>query len=192
VGEQIGSSWHKAGEDMRKAKSVEIIRQYARDLLQKCRITTLPIPVEMVARTLKAQIRYQPFDGELAGMLVRGADGETVIGVNSLHHTNRQRFTIAHECGHLLFHKGKDVHIDRTFRINKRDSVSSQAIDPDEIEANRFAAELLMPIDLVLEDLGQAEFDVENDEDLKALAAKYQVSVQAMTHRVTNLLPGLF
>lgn len=58
-----------------------------------------------------AAVRYSPFEGELAGMLVRG-DGQIVIGVNSLHPLNRQRFTIAHECGHLLLHKG-EFHVDR-------------------------------------------------------------------------------
>ena len=123
-------------------------------------------------------------------MLIR-SDDKTVIGVNSLHHTNRQRFTIAHECGHLLLHKGKDVHIDRSFRINRRDEVSSQAIDHKEIEANRFAAELLMPYDMIMSDLVEYDIDIEDEEELRGLADKYQVSVQALTHRITNLLNDL-
>ena len=60
-------------------------------------------------------------------MLVRSDDNEAVIGVNSAHHINRQRFTIAHELGHFCLHKGKDVHIDRSFRVNRRDKRSAQA-----------------------------------------------------------------
>ena len=123
---------------------------------------------------------------------MRSGEGEIVIGVNSLHHINRQRFTIAHECGHLLLHKGKDVHIDKTFRVNRRDELSSKAVDPDEIEANRFAAELLMPYDMIVDDIVDYELDMEDDEELAELAKRYQVSVQALTHRVTNLFKNIF
>jgi hypothetical protein len=51
--------------------------------LKKHRIKKPPIPVARIARALGAEVRYSPFDGELAGMLVRG-EGETIIGVNSI------------------------------------------------------------------------------------------------------------
>jgi len=167
-------------------RSQQAIRKEALDLLKKYKIKTPPVPVDKIAEALGAQVRYSPFEGELAGMLVRG-EGETIIGVNSLHHANRQRFTIAHECGHLLFHKG-DVHIDRSFRINRRDASSSLAVDPQEIEANRFAAELLMPFDMVVADIRERGIDAESEQELMELAQKYQVSLQAMTLRVTNLV----
>ena len=174
---------------MRRARK-DAIKKKAAQVLQEFGASEAPIPVEDIAHWLGAHVRYSPFDGELAGMLVRG-EGDTVIGVNSLHHVNRQRFTIAHECGHLLLHKG-DVHIDRSFRVNRRDSVSSQAIDPKEIEANRFAAEILMPSEMLLEDLVEYDIDVEDENQIRELARKYGVSVQAMTHRITNLLQDVF
>lgn len=174
---------------MRKARTLSTVRQEVTRILKKQRIRNPPIPVEEIANALGARVRYSPYEGELAGMLVRG-DGQIVIGVNSIHHPNRQRFTIAHECGHLVLHKG-DVHIDRSFRINRRDEVSSQAVDPDEIEANRFAAELLIPYGMITADLVKCYIDVENEAEIRQLAQKYQVSVQAMTHRITNLLDDL-
>lgn len=174
---------------MRKAKK-DAIRSKVSNLLQEFGVAGPPVPVVDIVEWLGAKVRYSPFDGELAGMLVRGEE-ETVIGVNSLHHINRQRFTIAHECGHLVLHKG-DVHIDRSFRVNRRDSKSSQAIDLEEIEANRFAAELLMPYEMLLEGLFEYDIDVEDEDQIKKLARSYNVSVQAMTHRVTNLFQDLF
>ena len=173
---------------MRRPRRAETLRRFVNHLLHACDIRTAPVPVERIAKSLGADIRYSPFDGNLAGMLVRRDDGSAVIGVNSAHHINRQRFTIAHECAHLRLHKGKDVYIDRTFRVNVnlRDERSAQAVDPEEIEANRFAAELLMPYDMILDDI--IEFDIEDDEDLEQLAAKYRVSVQALTYRINNLL----
>jgi Zn-dependent peptidase ImmA (M78 family) len=175
---------------MRKPRTPEVLRKPAAQILRKCKIAEPPVEVDKIAELLGAQVRYSPFEGELAGMLVRSGK-QVIIGVNSLHHTNRQRFTIAHECGHYLLHKGEDVHIDRTFQVNKRDEVSSLAVDADEIEANRFAAELLMPFDMIMADLRERPIDVENEQDLKQLAQRYQVSVQAMTHRITNLLDYL-
>lgn len=171
---------------MRNARTSESIRKEVTLLLRKNKIKKPPVPVDEIAESMGASVRYSPYEGELAGMLVR-TKGNVVIGVNSLHHPNRQRFTIAHECGHLLLHKG-EVHVDQTFRINKRDEVSSLAIDPEEIEANRFAAELLMPFDMIMADLNDRLIDVENEQDLKGLAQRYEVSLQAMTHRITNLL----
>ena len=173
---------------MKKPRKAETLRPFVKRLLDACGIREAPVPVELVARHLGAEIRYSPFDGKLAGMLVRRDEGPAVIGVNSAHHINRQRFTIAHECAHFYLHTGRDVYIDRTFRVNvnRRDERSTQAVDPDEIEANRFAAELLMPYNLILNDI--IEFDIEDDEDLEELAAKYRVSVQALTYRINNLL----
>jgi Zn-dependent peptidase ImmA (M78 family) len=167
---------------MRRLRSIESIRKEAQRVLSEFRIKSAPVPVEKIATRLGTKIKYAPYEGEIAGMLVRGAD-ETVIGVNSLHHPNRQRFTIAHELGHFLLHKG-DVHIDRAFR----NAISSQAVDPDEIEANRFAAELLMPFNLIKKDSIE-HIDVEDEVTLRELAQKYLVSLQAMTLRVINLLP---
>jgi len=175
---------------MRQAKKAETLRPQVDELLRALDIKEAPVPVEAVAAHLGATIRYSPFDGELAGMLIRGDDHNPVIGVNSLHHVNRQRFTIAHECGHLLLHKG-EVHIDKSFRVNLRDRNSSKAINPEEIEANRFAAELLMPYDMVMEDLADQDIDLENDIELKELAGQYEVSVQALTLRITHLLRSI-
>ena len=176
---------------MRKPRTVQSIRKEAQELLRKNRVKAPPVPVEKIAESLGATVRYSPFEGDnLAGMLIR-ANGQLIIGVNSLHHLNRRRFTIAHECGHFLFHKGEEIHVDHSFRINRRNGVSSLAVDPDEIEANRFAAELLMPYDMILADLEERGFDIEDEQELKELAHKYQVSPQAMTHRITNILDFL-
>lgn len=88
---------------------------------------------------------------------------------------------------HLLLHKGKELHVDKTIFLNLRDDVSSQAVDPDEIEANRFAAELLMPKNLILKDVKQADIDLENEDDLLDLARRYRVGIQALTFRLANL-----
>src|SRR5438876_570068 len=115
-------------------------------LLTELRIKKAPIPVDKVARHIHAVIRYSPLDNEISGMVFVKED-VPVIGVNSLHHPNRQRFTIAHEIGHLLLHReyvGAHLHVDKQYPVLMRDSKASKGIDRMEIEANQFAAELLM------------------------------------------------
>ena len=169
-----------------RARSSEQIRQTAEKVLAEFGVRRAPVPVEKIATALGATVKYSPFEGELAGVLARGED-QVVIGVNSSHHSNRQRFTIAHECGHLLLHEGA-AYVDKSFRVNWRDDVSSMAVDRHEIEANRFAAELLMPYKILLQDLRSHDIDLENEEAIKTLAKRYGVSVQAMTYRIANLV----
>ena len=164
-------------------RRIEII---VRRLLDEHKIGKPPVPVEALAKSLAARVSYSPFEGDISGMVFRHED-QVIIGVNSLHHPNRQRFTIAHEIGHMILHKGVEMHVDRAYRVNLRDDLSSQAVDPDEIQANRFAAELLMPEHMLIEDLKGKEIDFENEVDLRRLSLKYQVSLQALTLRLTNL-----
>ena len=148
-----------------------------------------PVPVEKIAKSLGAMVRSLPFEGELAGMLIRDAAGRgIVIGVNSLHHPNRRRFTIAHECGHLRLHEGQRAYVDRSpLHINRRDQVSSQATDAEEIEANRFAAELLMPYDMIMDGLMGSGLDIEDEGALREWADRYRVSLQALTLRLRSV-----
>jgi len=181
---------------MTAARSTRYIRARATDMLRAHGIYSAPVPIDEIARRLGAEIHYVPYEGELAGMLIR-QHGRTIIGVNNAHHRNRKRFTIAHELGHLVLHD-LEIHIDHNFKvrrdskssvalIHKRDGVSSLAIDPLEIEANRFAAEILMPFDMIRMDLESANFDYENIEEVKPLARRYVVSPQAMLHRIANI-----
>jgi Zn-dependent peptidase ImmA (M78 family) len=143
------------------------------------------VDVEAVAANLGAHVRYAPYEGDLAGMLIR-AGGDTYIAVNSAHHKNRQRFTTAHECGHLIFHH-EPVFVDRSFSVLRRDENSSTAEDIMEIEANQFAAELLMPIGQLKRELIANDIDLEDDDQISRIAKRYAVSMQAMSYRIANL-----
>jgi len=117
-------------------------------------------------------------------MLARTGDA-AVIGVNSRHHRNRQRFTIAHEIAHLILHDF-EVHIDRDFRAGTRWLVRSDT-DVAEVEANLLAVELLIPYAMLLADLGDAGMDFEQHADVGPLAKRYGVSQQTMMHRLVRM-----
>src|SRR5258706_1475775 len=121
----------------------------------------------------------------MSGFLLREKKVIT-IAVNKLHHPNRQRFTIAHECGHLHLHadQGDRLWVDKAYTtVFFRDATSSTGDKLAEIQANQFAAGLLMPEVLLEEHLTQELSDI----DIFRLALRFQVSEQAMTLRLVSL-----
>jgi Zn-dependent peptidase ImmA (M78 family) len=123
-------------------------------------------------------------------MVHRRGEKSAVIGVNSTHSRTRQAFTIAHELGHLLLHGDVEVHIDERRLLGRRDQVSSKAVDPREIEANQFAAELLMPEDLIrsaVVSVVDRHPEITVEDAIVLLARSFRVSELAMTHRLNNL-----
>jgi Zn-dependent peptidase ImmA (M78 family) len=146
----------------------------------------LPVPVDQIAEALGVSLRYEPLEGGLSGVLFRDHGGRQVIGINASHAPVRQRFTIAHELGHLRLHEDA-LYVDGLVR---RDDKSSLALDPQEIEANSFAAELLMPRKLVLREIAERvpEGAVADPARLiRRLAREFAVSEQAMEYRLVNL-----
>ena len=166
------------------------IRRRVEDLLEKHGVTTAPVPVEKIARSLGARMRFSPLDEELSGMIYIKGD-TPIIGVNSQHHPNRQRFTIAHEIGHLLLHRAEiidQVHVDKRFPVLMRDANSATGTERMEIEANQFASELLIPSFLLAEMLNKQGFDIDDEKPLERLAKKFRVSRQALEFRIRNMV----
>jgi Zn-dependent peptidase ImmA (M78 family) len=170
----------------------KMVRTYVERLLTSHRVKSAPVNVDRLAMALGAEVRREPADDELSGFLFRDPQArQAVIGVNKKHHPNRQRFTIAHEIGHFLLHEGERVFVDRLgsgYHVNLRNEDSSKGTNQEEVEANLFAAELLMPQSFLKEDLSKSDgLDLFDEDVLKSLADKYQVSIQALTYRLANL-----
>lgn len=165
-------------------------RNKAQLLLEELKITSAPVPIERIIKRKQIALRYAPFDDEVSGMAYIN-DGVSIIGVNALHHPNRQRFSAAHELGHHLLHSDtirQAVHIDKHLRVMLRNEVSSQGTDPQEIEANTFASELLIPRHLLLQELGDGQFDIGDETQVEMLAKRFRVSVSAMSYRLAALM----
>ena len=159
--------------------------QAALELVERFGITEAPVPVETIAEELGADVQIEPLEGGLSGVLYRDGDRK-VIGVNGWHAEVRQRFTIAHELGHLQLHQDT-LFVDGLLH---RDTMSSRAVNTHEIEANAFAAELLMPRHILLEELRQRipKSGIADPGRLtKQLAKSFEVSEQAMEFRLANL-----
>lgn len=144
--------------------------------------TTAPIDVEAVARAADIDLVTYALNDATSGLIVKGKDGRVTIGVNAGHHSNRRRFTIAHELGHFFLHNGGE----RMF-VDMRDHRASLGTDRREIDANRFAASLLIPETLLREELEGVAVGVGDMGRIAALASMFQVSNQAMQLRLSSL-----
>jgi Zn-dependent peptidase ImmA (M78 family) len=163
------------------------IEQQAVRLLEENNVYRAPVPVDAIAKAVGLDVRYAPTTDDVSGALIRNGKS-AVIAVNSAQHENRQRFTIAHEIGHFILHKRTERHFDEDFRIDYRNTVSSEATQRSEIEANGFAAALLMPGNFLRKDLLRMEVDESAaDHAIQTLAVRYKVSPRAMEFRLLNL-----
>jgi Zn-dependent peptidase ImmA (M78 family) len=164
-------------------------RQRARDVLRAYNVTTPPVPVIELAKSRGIDVRFVPLDDDLSGMIFLQNEAPVIV-VNSLHHPNRQRFTVGHELGHFELHMkeiGSEVHVDKKYFVMARDENSSKGFDVKEIEANRFAAELLVPRDFLVREIGGRIVDVMDEVLVGELARVFEVSPQMMSIRIGEL-----
>lgn len=162
----------------------QIAADRAESLLRSSGVKTLPIPVDSIARQCKIAVQYIPLDDEISGMSFI-KNGVAVIVVNAVHHPNRQRFTLAHELAHHVLHASylsQNVHVDTT--VLQRNAKSSDGTDVKEVEANTFAAELLMPKSM-LKSFGR--IDANDEERIAEVARRFKVSPTAMAIRLENI-----
>ena len=128
------------------------------------------------------------YSEKVLGKNVSGAsaihDDIKLIVVNSQHNPPRKRFSIAHELGHLFLHPESLVNFSAQ-SVLYRDGVPSEKTDQLEIEANYFAACLLIPERLIIHEIGgRTEFD---EEAIEILARKFKVSQIVMSLRFISL-----
>lgn len=160
----------------------------AAQVLEEANIVEPPVDVEWLAKEiLGVELWYEHLEAGVSGMLYR-EDRRNAIAVNSDHAEVRQRFTIAHELGHLLLHKGRPIIVDHLVRarLNLRDVESSLATNHEEIEANGFGAALLMPAEWIFRDVDE-RLPMASGRLVGELSAIYRVSAQAMENRLINL-----
>lgn len=166
-----------------KRLAIEMLKKYQQTL------SFPPVDVEAIVEAEGIEVIEEDLEDEVSGLLV-SKSGNNIILVNSDHHLNRQRFTIAHEFGHYLMHRDiSNIFFDEAL-VFFRDQEASEGTKYQEIEANAFAAELLMPEYLLKQMVRESPVDAFDDREeslLSKTAKKFQVSVQALTIRLTKL-----
>lgn len=137
-----------------------------------------PVQTIPIADDLGLRVWHVPnWPNDLSGKIVRsqehGGTSGYAIYVNGSHHKNRRRFTTAHEIAHFVLHQdfiGDGIVDDGLYR-----SILSNSM---EAEANRLAADILMPRFLLDGYVSQAGMSVAK------LAQIFEVSEAAMSIRV--------
>lgn len=137
-----------------------------------------PVDIKAIANALGLEIYQDNLAEGVSGAIIKdasfGTDSGFVILVNEKEAPVRQRFTAAHECGHFVLHRnqiGDGIHDNYMLRS---DGLSTEL----ETEANKFAAEVLMPYELIDHLIASGVHSVYD------LAKELQVSQVAMAIRI--------
>ena len=147
------------------------------DILQKYS-KQAPIPVVGIANELGIKVyKTEDFDDRISGLIQKdehyGGESGYAIYTNARHPITRRRFTIAHEIGHFYLHReliGDGITDDGLYRSRLKGRLES--------EANQFAANLLMPKELVW------KFVERGVDTVEELAKEFNVSKSAVSIRL--------
>lgn len=142
--------------------------------------TAAPIKLSTLAAALGVKLRASTLPLGISGEIRPDDDSDSgfTVRVNRHDSARRQRFTIAHELSHFLLHRdqiGDGITDDVLYR--------SEISDAREAEANRLAADILMPRELVADWVDRARALGVPDIPLY-LAEKFDVSEAAMKIRL--------
>lgn len=141
---------------------------------------SLPVDLIGLARDLGIRVEWEALGDKISGQIIRnprkGGSSGFLIVVNSEDHPNRKRFTLAHEIAHFILHRDliEEGVVDNTMYR------SAELSSYHEVQANRLAADILMPIKIV-----RREWLA--DSDPVHLARRFGVSVEAIKIRLKNL-----
>lgn len=172
---------------MKRYTKTEIIDK-ANEVIKNNKLNSPPINLDLICKknsirvnrvnTNRMENRLQrPISG-----LITNLDGDFNIYVNEKDAPRRQRFTIAHELGHFFLHTEKN-------NIQTIISFRGES-NPIETEANNFAAELLMPRDMLkhqIEQLNKGDKFLLRDDVICEIAKIFDVSEIAAEIRLKEL-----
>lgn len=136
-----------------------------------------PVEVGAIAKSFGISVLKSTMPGSISGE-IRETNGTVTIKVNRHDIKERQRFTIAHEIAHFLLHRDRlasGITDDVLYR--------SRLTDDLERQANRLAADIIMPTNLIQSALNNLAA-LKPDDKLKKIAELAQVSLAAVKIRI--------
>lgn len=151
------------------------VSQAERDVILKHQ-EAFPVKLGAIAKALGLIVKSSTLRPGISGF-IKETDGVVIIKINRHDSKERQRFTLAHELAHFLLHKNEIKNgIEDTTLF--RSSLSNDL----EVEANKLAADIVMPFSLInkvkLPPDAKFEFRVE------AIASLAELSIPAVEIRL--------
>lgn len=156
------------------------------------------IDVHAIAEKCGVSLKYDCIEsfGSTINNEMNFKNGKKVILINKFKPDYKQRFTIAHELGHIIL-----GHKEISYKFSDVSKYKNTIDRMNEVAANKFAVELIMPEKLVklvlidsIQELGfsiHQKFDENDINQLINLSSnKMRVSAQALNYRIKNL--GVF
>ena len=173
-----------------KLKGSRITAQSLVDILKSSGYELkLPVDINSIIEILGIPIEKKPdFRKAKVTGSISMKDGNPKIWINPMLNQSkeRERFTLAHELGHFMLHIAptfKDDCIeDDTIELNRDGNW-----DVKEMEANKFAAEFLMPKEKVETEFDIIDSSLSKEMKIEKLAEIFQVSRQAIQFRLQSI-----
>ena len=145
------------------------------------------LDIDTLLIRLNIQKEEKILDENISGAAIING-GKRRILINISEPDNRRRFTACHEIAHCLAHSDQALSVDVQSITLLRDPNSSNGENWREVEANRLAAALLMPEELLHTEFALSkEFYSTDSLVVQDLAHKFQVSEQAMLIRLGSI-----
>lgn len=159
-------------------------RNKAWDVLLECGISKMHVDLGKIADFYGIKITLysdtnltQLFKDDVLqgdGFIVQNGSEKQIFINDKIHNRNRRRFTLAHELGHALLEHDLD-------KIHFRNSEIDSQTDMQELEANVFARDILMPATVL------AALDIHTPEEIMKLCDVSRRSAEIRAERMEEL-----
>ena len=154
-------------------------RSMAMKILKDYKLSEVPTDLSVLFKGLGLKYIELNDTDDIDGAIMEIKGKPAIAVLNKAKSLQRQRFTLAHELGHIfLKHTGRDIYDSDEIRENSNKLISKTK-PPQETEADIFASELLIPY----EQLKKYTADINN---IDKLANTFLVSKQAITIAIMN------
>lgn len=168
---------------MSRPLRLQMAQQRAQNLLRELGISELPVDPEAIAARHDIIVEAKPDTAPgVSGMLLRHGDTFGILYATHIESEGFRRFSIAHELGHYFL----DGHIDHVLPDDGLHASHAGFVsgDPYELEADQFAAGLLMPAVLFRRALGKHDAGLGA---VESVAAVCRTSLTATAIRYAEL-----
>lgn len=152
--------------------------EYANYILKNITNNKMPVDVYKIAENLNIKIFRETIDNGPEGILIKGNENIIILNEN-IKSNQRKKFTLATLIGHVVI----PWHIKTQYNIRKPGTSTLLVEDTQEMEAQNFAANLLIPKVQLTKDLSKTKTTINA---LKELSEMYDVSLFQLLNRLVE------